>query len=54
MSLFQSPYDTGTSYDVFPKGTFDRFLFTDTRLAPGAPIAVVLNWQRLLDRDHVR
>ena len=47
--LFQTPYDTGSSYDVFPVGDIGhQFLFTDSQQPPDAPIAVILNWQRLL------
>ncbi len=48
--MFQTPYDTGSSYDVSPArldGTH-QYYFTDTQKAPDAPISVILNWQRRL------
>ena len=54
--LFQTPFDTGMQYDVFPtqehvdtNGTDVPFLFMDNRQPPETPISVILNWQRLLD-----
>jgi Tol biopolymer transport system component len=52
-SVFQTPWEIGSSYGVFPDESELRtkFVFNDRRQALDAPISVILNWQRLLEDD---
>ena len=53
ISLFQTPYETGIYYAVFPPDDRgETFVFMDTSQAPDTPISVILNWQQLLAEDN--
>ncbi|MHC5003050.1 MAG: TolB family protein, partial [Planctomycetota bacterium] len=54
--LFPTPWDTGRRYDVTPDDKQGRahFMFLDSVEASDAPIAVILNWQRLLGEQAKR
>jgi len=52
ITLFQTPWDTGINYAVYPPGDLNKlFVFMDWRQSPDTPISVILNWQQLLVED---
>ncbi len=49
-ALFQSPWDTGRSYDISPKRVDARgdFFFVSSEESGDAPISMIVNWRSLL------
>jgi dipeptidyl aminopeptidase/acylaminoacyl peptidase len=51
--MFQTPWDIGRNYDVFPEGVGrdNHFAFVDATAENQTGISVVLNWRALLTQD---
>ena len=51
--MFQTPWDIGRNYDVFPEGIGrdNHFVFVDSASDGGKRIHVVLNWMALLTQE---
>lgn len=51
--MFQTPWDIGRTYEVFPEGVGrdNHFLFVDAARQNDTQLHAVLNWTRLLDPE---